>query len=107
LIAMNLGENDSLDWARLTNGDEDFLVVTRNGKALRFHEATVRPMGRTAAGVMAMRLLDNDEVVSLDVVKPGAELFVLHERGWGKRVPLNEYTTKGRYNQGMWTTAHD
>lgn len=106
LIAMNLDPNDSLDWARLTNGNEEFMVITRNGKALRFHEASVRAMGRTAAGVMAMRLIDSDEVVSLDVVKPDGELFVLHQRGWGKRVPLDEYNAKGRYTQGMWTTDH-
>jgi len=106
LIAMNLDPNDSLDWARLTNGNEEFMVITRNGKALRFHEASVRAMGRTAAGVMAMRLIDGDEVVSLDVVKPDGELFVLHQRGWGKRVPLDEYNAKGRYTQGMWTTDH-
>jgi DNA gyrase subunit A len=107
IIAMNLDANDSLDWARLTNGDEDLMVITRNGKALRFHERTVRPMGRTAAGVMAMRLIDDDQVVSLDVVKAGADLLVLHEFGWGKRVSLDEYNAKGRYTQGMWTTAHD
>ncbi|MCL4858653.1 MAG: DNA gyrase subunit A [Caldilineaceae bacterium] len=107
LNAMNLDPSDSLDWARLTNGDEDLLVVTRNGKALRFHESTVRPMGRTAAGVMAMRLVNGDEVVSLEVVQPGADLFVLHQQGWGKRVALEEYNAKGRYTQGMWTTAHD
>jgi DNA gyrase subunit A len=107
VIAMTLDAGDSLDWARLTNGDEEFLVVTRNGKALRFHESEVRPMGRTAAGVMAMRLLGDDEVVSLDVVKPNGELFVLHKMGWGKRVSLDEYNAKGRYTQGMWTTAHD
>ncbi len=106
LIAMNLDPNDSLDWARLTNGNEEFMVITSNGKALRFHEASVRAMGRTAAGVMAMRLIDGDEVVSLDVVKPDGELFVLHQRGWGKRVPLEEYNAKGRYTQGMWTTDH-
>jgi DNA gyrase subunit A len=107
LIAMSLDPSDSLDWARLTSGDEEFLVVTRNGKALRFHESAVRPMGRTAAGVRAMRLIDDDEVVSLDVVKPGADLFVLHKLGWGKRVSLDEYNAKGRYTQGMWTTARD
>ncbi|RIK44636.1 MAG: DNA gyrase subunit A [Chloroflexi bacterium] len=107
LIAMSLDPNDSLDWARLTSGDEEFLVVTRNGKALRFHESNVRPMGRTAAGVRAMRLIDDDEVVSLDVVKPDADLFVLHKLGWGKRVSLDEYNAKGRYTQGMWTTAHE
>jgi DNA gyrase subunit A len=107
LIAMSLDPSDSLDWARLTSGDEEFLVVTRNGKALRFHESAVRPMGRTAAGVRAMRLIDDDEVVSIDVVKPGADLFVLHKLGWGKRVSLDEYNAKGRYTQGMWTTARD
>ncbi len=106
LIAMNLDPDDSLDWARLTNGNEEFMVVTRNGKALRFHEDNVRSMGRTAAGVMAMRLLDGDEIVSMDVVKPDHELLVLHSRGWGKRVPLDEYNAKGRYTQGNWTTDH-
>ncbi len=91
--AMNLDDTDSLDWARLTNGDEEFIVVTRNGKALRFHEDNVRPMGRTAAGVMAMRLLDDDEIVSMDVVRPDADLLVLHEQGMGKRAPLDGYPT--------------
>ncbi len=106
MIAMNLDEDDSLDWARLTNGDEEFMVVTRNGKALRFHEQNVRPMGRSASGVMAMRLIDDDMVVSLDVVKPDSDLLVIHERGWGKRVPLDEFSAKGRYTQGNWTTDH-
>ena len=106
LIAMSLDEGDSLDFARMTNGYEEFIVVTRNGKALRFHEQTVRPMGRTAAGVMAMRLLDDDEVVSLDVVREEGDLFVLHEQGWGKRTPLEEFNTKGRYTQGNWATDH-
>lgn len=106
LIAMNLDESDSLDWARLTNGNEDFIIVTRGGKSLRFHETAVRPMGRTAAGVMAIRLLDDDTVVSLDVVKEDSDLFVLHERGYGKRVSLHEYSPKGRYTQGVWTTDY-
>lgn len=106
LLAMNLDPGDSLDWARLTNGNEEFIIVTRNGKALRFHEDNVRPMGRSAAGVMAMRLLDDDAIVSMDVVKADHDLFVIHERGWGKRVSLEEYNAKGRYTQGMWTTDH-
>ncbi len=106
MIAMALDDDDSLDWARMTNGNEEFMVVTRNGKALRFHEQNVRAMGRTAAGVMAMRLLDDDEVVSLDVVREGCDLLVLHERGWGKRTPLDEYNAKGRYTQGNWATDH-
>ena len=106
LIAMNLDDDDSLEWARMTNGDQDFIIVTRNGKALRFFEQKVRPMGRTAAGVMAMRLLGNDEIVSLEVVRPNADLLVLHERGWGKRTALDEFNEKGRYTQGNWATDH-
>ena len=106
LIAMNLDPADSLDWARLTNGGEDFIIVTQGGKSLRFREDAVRPMGRTAAGVMAIRLLGNDEVISMDVVKPDADLLVLHTGGYGKRVSLHEYAPKGRYTQGIWTTDY-
>ena len=106
LIAMNLEDNDSLDWARMTNGNQEFIIVTRNGKALRFHEQNVRSMGRTAGGVRAMRLLGEDAIVSMDVVHPEADLLVLHERGWGKRTPLEEFNEKGRYTQGNWATDH-
>ncbi|MFO7631395.1 MAG: DNA gyrase subunit A, partial [Caldilinea sp.] len=101
LIAMSLDEGDSLDWARLTNGSEDFIVVTRRGRALRFSERNVRAMGRTAAGVMAIRLQpEGDEVVGFDVVKPDAELLVVHVHGYGKRTALSEYTAHSRYTQG-------
>lgn len=104
LIAMNLDDNDSLEWARLTSGKQEFIIVTRNGKALRLHETQVRAMGRTAAGVWAIRLRENDVITSCDVVQSGTDLLVLHERGWGKRVSLNEYRPQGRYTQGVWTT---
>lgn len=104
VIAMNLDQDDSLEWAQLTNGNQEFIIVTRGGKALRMREDQVRAMGRTAAGVWAMRLLGDDLVTGFDVVRPGADLFVLHERGCGKRVSLEEYATKGRYIQGVWTT---
>ncbi|MCB0047104.1 MAG: DNA gyrase subunit A [Caldilineaceae bacterium] len=106
VIAMNLDDDDSLDWARLTNGDQEFIIITRGGKALRFHESQVRPMGRTAAGVMAMRLLGDDQIISMDVVQPDGDLLIIHERGWGKRSSLSEYSPKGRYTQGIWSTDH-
>jgi DNA gyrase subunit A len=107
LIAMSLDDGDSLDWARLTNGSEDFIVVTRRGRALRFSETDVRPMGRTAAGVMAIRLHGaDDEVVGFDVVKPHAELLVVHVHGYGKRTALAEYTAHSRFTQGNWATDH-
>ena len=104
VIAMNLDEDDSLEWVRLTSGKQEFIIVTRNGKALRFDENQVRAMGRTAAGVYAIRLLGDDQVTSFDVVEPDGDLFVLHERGWGKRTSLDEYTPKGRYTQGIRAT---
>ncbi|MDE0463920.1 MAG: DNA gyrase subunit A, partial [Caldilineaceae bacterium] len=106
VIAMNLDQEDSLEWAQLTNGDQEFIIVTRGGKALRMREEQVRAMGRTAAGVWAMRLIGDDLVTGFDVVKPGADLFVLHEFGLGKRVPLTEYPRKNRYTQGVWSTDH-
>lgn len=107
VIAMGLDDDDSLEWARLTSGNEEFIIVTRGGKALRFDEGQVRAMGRTAAGVWAIRLLGDDQVTSFDVVDPEGDLFVLHERGWGKRTPLEEYSPKGRYTQGIWATDHN
>ena len=106
VIAMNLGEDDSLEWAQLTKGDEEFIIVSSRGRALRMREGHVRAMGRTAAGVWAMRLQGDDLVTGFDVVRPGADLLVLHEFGCGKRVRLEEYATKGRYIQGVWTTDH-
>lgn len=106
VIAMGLDDDDSLEWARLTQGGQEFIIVTRGGKALRFAEEEVRSMGRTAAGVWAIKLLGDDQVTSFDVVEPDGDLFVLHERGWGKRTPLEEYSPKGRYTQGIWATDH-
>ena len=106
LIAMNLDEDDSLEWAQLTGGDQEFIIVTRGGKALRMREDQVRAMGRAAAGVWAMRLLPKDLVTGFDVVRPGADLLVLHEVGCGKRARLQEYPQRSRYTQGVWTTDH-
>jgi DNA gyrase subunit A len=107
LIAMNLDEDDSLEWACLTRGNQDFIVVTRNGKALRFHESQVRAMGRAAAGVWAIRLLGDDCVAGFDVVDPDGDVLILHEKGWGKRTPLSEFSARGRYTQGVWVTDHN
>ncbi|MGE5600489.1 MAG: DNA gyrase subunit A, partial [Pseudomonadota bacterium] len=69
IIAMNLGPGDELRWARMTRGKDDFLIVTAGGKACRFAESEVRPMGRTAAGVMAIRLAEEDTIAAFDVVE--------------------------------------
>jgi DNA gyrase subunit A len=103
LIAINLEEGDRLGWARLTSGDDDVILVTEQGQALRFTESEVRPMGRAAAGVTAIRLNADDHVASMEVVEPDGDLFVLTALGYGKRTPLKEYPVKGRATGGVQT----
>ncbi len=104
IIAMHLDDNDELGWARLTSGNDDLIIVTAHGWALRFPESQVRPMGRTAAGVNAIRLREGDYVTSLDVVDPDADLLVVTASGYGKRTPLSEYPIRNRYAGGVRTT---
>ncbi len=107
IIAMNLEPGDELGWARATRGGQEFLVVTSGGRALRFSEDEVRAMGRTAAGVMGIRLNDGDVVKAFDVVEPDGHLLIITERGYGKRTPLDQFTPHSRNTQGMWALAHD
>ncbi len=106
IIAMNLEPGDELGWARATGGKQEFIIVTAGGRALRFAETEVRPMGRSAAGVLAMQLAEGDVVATFDVVEPGGDLLVLTEHGYGKRTPLAEYPVHGRNTGGQWTLAH-
>ncbi len=106
IIAMNLGPGDELRWARLTGGKDDFLIVTAAGKACRFAEREVRPMGRTAAGVMAIRLAEEDMIAAFDVAESDCELLVVTELGYGKRSPMSEFPVHGRNSQGVWALDH-
>jgi DNA gyrase subunit A len=101
LIAVNLEEGDELGWVVLTQGDQDLIVVTEQGQALRFREEDVRPMGRTAVGVYAIKLDREDRVASASVVDPEAELLTVTTKGYGKRTPLSEFSVKGRYGKGV------
>jgi len=103
LIAINLDEGDELAWVKVTTGEDQLILVSRRGMALRFHERTVRPMGRAAGGVRAMRLRRGDALATMDLVRPEADLFVVTRNGYGKRSPLAEYRTLGRFNQGVRT----
>lgn len=103
LIAISLEEGDELGWVRLTRGDDEIIIVTENGQALRFHEDLVRPMGRQAMGVIGIRLRKGDYVTSMDVVEPDGDLLIVTTLGYGKRTPLREYTPKGRATQGILT----
>jgi DNA gyrase subunit A len=101
LIAINLQENDELNWVRVSSGGDEMLVVTRQGKSLRFTEKEVRPMGRDTMGVSAIRLRGKDEVAGFDIVNPRGHVLVVTERGYGKLTPMAEYPTYSRNVQGV------
>lgn len=103
LIAISLDSGDMLGWVRLTSGNDDVILVTRGGLALRYSEKEIRSMGRPAAGVTSMRLKKGDKITAMEVVKPGADLLVVTENGYGKRTPLEEYVPKSRATQGVTT----
>jgi len=100
-IAINLDEGDALVNAELTDGSRDVMLFASNGKAVRFDEASVRPMGRTATGVRGIRLAEGDTVCSLVVVDGDGDILTASERGFGKRTSLEEYPKKGRGTQGV------
>ncbi len=107
LIAIRLNEDDELGWVRMTSGQDDLLLVTRKGKALRFHEKQVRPTGRTTMGVTGISLRGDDRVAALEVAEPDGYLFVLTEKGQGKRTVLDEYIPKTRGTLGVTTINQD
>ncbi len=102
IIAITLDENDELAWVDTAAGHDDVIIATAKGKIARFHETEVRPMGRPAGGVIGIRLArQGDAVISMSVVQPDADLLVLTETGYGKRVPLTEFRVKHRGGQGV------
>jgi DNA gyrase subunit A len=103
LIAISLADDDELGWVRLTSGNEELLIVTERGQALRFHESEVRSMGRPAQGVIGIRLRAGDRVVCMDIVEPDGDLLVVTTKGYGKRTPLEEYSAKSRATMGILT----
>ena len=106
IIALSIDEDDDLIAVRITAGNSDFLLGTRNGWAIRFGEERVRPMGRTARGVRGINLRESsDEVVGMAVIQRDvpATLLTVCERGYGKRTPTTDYPTKGRGGKGVIT----
>lgn len=105
LIAINIREKDQLNWVMWTDGTKDIVLATRLGKALRFSEEEVRPMSRSAAGVNGIKLVEGDELIATAIVNANEDrdLLVVSEKGLGKRTPLEEYRTQGRYTQGIMT----
>jgi len=102
LIAISLEEGDELGWVRMTEGGQELMLVTEQGKGIRFKEDDVRAMGRTARGVIGIRLEGDDRVTGADVVESGADLFVASWKGYGRRTSLKEFRTQGRGGKGIW-----
>jgi DNA gyrase subunit A len=105
LIAMSLSEGDELRWVRTTSGNDEIILVTEQGQALRFSEKVVRAMGRQAGGVMGIRLRGDDRLASMEVMEPGGDLLQVTTKGYGKRTPLSAYPPKGRATGGVLTIS--
>jgi|UniRef100_A0A7C4ASW7 DNA gyrase subunit A len=104
IIALTIDPEDELIDVNFTSGENDILLASRKGKAIRFNEKLVRPMGRQARGVTGMRLQQDDAVVGMAVITdPNATLLTITESGFGKRTALAEYPVKGRGGQGVIT----
>ncbi len=101
LIAQNLREGDELIGVLLSGGDDEFMLGTKKGASIRFHENDVRSMGRTATGVRAMKLRGDDSVVDIERVIPGAYVLTVTENGMGKRTPEDAYRMQGRGGMGV------
>lgn len=106
IIAISIKDDDKIISVALTDGNSDIILANRKGRAVRFNEETVRPMGRTATGVKGMTIDDNDEIVGMVVLPKDEEkhtLMVLSEQGYGKRTDSDEYPTVGRGCKGVKT----
>jgi DNA gyrase subunit A len=103
IIAIKMREGDELVGVRHSTGDDDVLMVSRLGQAIRFAETDVRAMGRDASGVQGMRLRGDDEVISVAIATDDADLLVVTENGYGKRTRVSEYPKKGRGGMGVQT----
>ena len=103
--AIVIREGDELIEAKLTSGKADILIAARNGKAIRFNEDTVRPIGRVGAGVRGITIDDDDEVIGMICIEPDCkqDVLVLSENGYGKRTDLEEYRTTNRGGKGVKT----
>ena len=103
IIAQGLNEGDEVIDVLLSDGNDEFLVGTRQGQCIRFHEDEIRPTGRTAAGVKSIALDESDKVVDVEKVIKGAAVLCVTERGLGKRTDVEEYPLQGRNGKGVIT----
>ncbi len=104
IIAIGLDDDDELKWVKLTHGGQDVILASEHGQAIRFNEEDVRPMGRTAAGVLAMKLADGDRLAGADVIQQDDDnLLIVTKFGYGKQTRIGEYRTQNRHGSGVRT----
>jgi len=103
LIAIDLTEGDELNWVKLSSGSDELLIAASDGKAIRFSEKEVRPMGRDTQGVRGIRLREGAFVAGFDIVRKKAHVLVVSTKGYGKLTPIEEYPPHGRGGQGVYT----
>jgi DNA gyrase subunit A len=103
IIAIKMREGDELVAVRHSTGNDDVLMVSKKGQAIRFHEADVRAMGRDTSGVAGMKLRAGDEVISVNIAEDDSDLLVVTENGFGKRTRVSDYPVKGRGGMGVKT----
>jgi DNA gyrase subunit A len=103
IIAIKMRDGDELVGVRHASGEDDILMVSAKGQAIRFHETDVRAMGRDTSGVAGMKLRKGDEVISINIAEDDADLLIVTENGYGKRTRVSEYPVKGRGGMGVKT----
>jgi len=101
LIAINLDDGDELKWIRMTSGDNEVVISTSQGQAIRFHEKDARPMGRVSRGVRGIRLRAGDCVIGMDIVEQKSSVFVISKFGYGKRTKVSQFTAHARGGVGI------
>ena len=101
LIALDLNEGDELSWVRLTDGNNQLLIATKQGKAIRINETDVRSMGRTARGVHGIRLAEGDSVIGMSILREGGYVLTVSETGYGRLSEIDEYRLQSRGGHGV------
>ncbi len=103
IIAIKLDEDDDLIGVRVSNGDQEIMLASSGGKAIRFAETDVRPMGRATRGVTGMRMPEGTSVIAMNLVVERASFLAVSENGYGKRTAVEEYSRQKRGGQGVFT----
>lgn len=103
MIAIKLDPKDELVWSNITDGKNEILIITKGGKAIRFAEEDVRPLGRPATGVRGIKIDSSDAVIGMDVISKGdnPDILAIMENGLGKKTPVNQFPLQGRGGQGV------